>query len=276
MAASFSSLPPEIGYEYLENIPVDEAYNIVRSNRILAERYPGYLAEVERLMERAKTVSEVPPGSLEEKINIHNLNEYKLYREQYIQDYIEKTPSHIVARSLATLLELCVDELEDDWLYLHNNEDEERESIPFKLLADRSARFANQNFWKGLTLKELRQIEPKRRTRRSRETTTPPQPAPPIRIPPYIPPPAVQVPTTPTGLPPPIPSRGPAATVALTRVPPTSRQARPNPSRTQPAPSRTQPTPTRTQPAPTRTQPTPTRGAGATARPPAPTQRPNY
>ena len=298
MAASFSDLPPEIGYQQLEDLPVEEAYNIVRKNRTLAERYPEFLQDVEQLMKLAKEAKEIP-GSLSGKYDIFHENEYDIYRQQYIQDYLDKTPSHIVAKLLTYLLELCADKMEMGWphTYLDEEGEEVTETVPFEVLKDRSHHFAMQNFWKGLTIKELRELLPKPTRGRPRiprirqpstnsntnniqqtSTQQPPTPQqfqtyiqqlqalPPAFIQQYIPPTVYpqQIPTPQRTLPPP----------QRTLPPPTRTQP---PQRTLPPPPPTAyPPPQRTQPAPTRTQPAPTRGAGAVSRPPAPVRRTSY
>ena len=157
MSASFANLPREIGIEILENTPINEAYEIVRLNPRLRTLYANYLREVEDLMNEVKHNEELP-NELTNEFIIFQEHEYPIYQQQYIQNFIEKTPTHITANLIQQLLSLCSEQM-----YNHRSSVYDEGNIqdpPFAVLQQRAHLYAMQNFWKGLNIKQLRSILP--------------------------------------------------------------------------------------------------------------------
>ena len=155
MTTSFANLPREIGIETLEDIPVDEAYEIVRLNPRLRSLYANYLREVEDLMNEVKRNDEIP-NELTNEFMIFQEHEYPIYQRQYIQDFIEKTPTHITAALIQQLLGVCNETMRNYGGY--TDADGTIHDVPFSVLQNRAHIYAMQKFWKGLNIKQLRSI----------------------------------------------------------------------------------------------------------------------
>lgn len=152
---SFENLPREIGIETLEDLPVDEAYRIIRLNPRLRTLYSEYLREVRELMDLAKNQEEIPP-EFSHDLDIFYQNEYPIYQRQYIQYFIENTPTHITASLIQQLFDLCSVAM-DNYILTTANEFI-IQGPPFDVLKNRSHIYTMQNFWKGLNIKQLREI----------------------------------------------------------------------------------------------------------------------